>query len=142
MLNKCLCIADSIVTDNNSNDIKVLISVYIIINVITLFLIHFYNTSIALNHLCCLWCNKVIIIKLSNICNVKKNIHCKCCHKKHKSCKSICKALRKHCNILIFNRFSLSSICKSIDFLLLLMLLSMRKLLSLCCLSVRRNILR
>ncbi len=142
MLNKCLCIVINMIAENDSDNIKMLISVYIVTTVTTSLLIYLHSISIALNYLCCLWCSKMIILKLSNICSVKKNICCKCCYKKYKSCKNVCEALRKHCNILILNRFSLSSIYKSTNFLSSLMLSSMRKLLSLYYLSIRRNTLR
>lgn len=142
MLNKCLCVVDNMTSDIDRNNNKALILIYIVAIVIILFSIYLYSTSVVFNCLCYLWCSKIIIIKSANVYDVKKNTCCKCCYKGHKPCKSVCEALRKCCNILIFDRFSLNSILKLINSLLLSILLSMRKLLSLYCLSVKRNTLK
>jgi len=106
---------------NDSENLSVLTSICIVLNIITSLSVYLHNALITLSCFCCLCCSKIIATKLKNICDIKKNTCCSYCHKKHKSCKSVCKMFVKCCVFLTLNRFQLSFMCKLTIFLQLLM---------------------
>ena len=83
-------------SDNDVITLLALTPVHVITVTTISLSIHLHNASTALNHPCCLHCSKIIVIKLRNICDMKKNTCCVHCHKKHKLCKSVCETSVKH----------------------------------------------